>query len=91
MISMVNLITSQLTAQVNSPARAQHIISPEVHPDQTVTFDLTPSSFEFYNWNQRKMAVTPGEYEVYYGDSSDTRDLKSAKVTVLYYFINHSY
>ena len=25
---------------------------------------LPPSSFEFYDWNQRKMAVTPGKYEV---------------------------
>jgi beta-glucosidase len=50
---------------------------------QQVTIDLTPSAFEFYDWNKRKMAITPGEYEVYYGNSSDTRDLKSAKVTVL--------
>jgi beta-glucosidase len=49
---------------------------------QQVTIDLTPASFEFYDWNQRKMAVTPGEYEVYYGNSSDTKDLKIAKVTV---------
>jgi beta-glucosidase len=28
------------------------------------------------------MTVTPGEYEVYYGNSSDTKDLKIAKVTV---------
>jgi len=43
MISMVILITSQLNAQVDAPARAQHIISPEVHPDQTVTFLIKAS------------------------------------------------
>jgi len=49
---------------------------------QQVTFDLTPSSFEFYDWNQREMTVTPGEYEIYYGNSSETKDLKIVKVTV---------
>ncbi|MFC1838029.1 xylan 1,4-beta-xylosidase [Thermodesulfobacteriota bacterium] len=47
-----------------------------------VTIDLPPSSFEFYNREQRKMAVTPGEYEVYYGNSSDAGDLKLVKITV---------
>jgi len=28
------------------------------------------------------MAVTSGEYEVYYGNSSDAKDLKMTKVTV---------
>ena len=48
-----------------------------------VTIGLTPSSFEFYDWNQRKMAVTSGEYEVLYGNSSDEDDLKSLKIEVL--------
>ncbi|MGB4445144.1 MAG: glycoside hydrolase family 3 C-terminal domain-containing protein, partial [Dysgonamonadaceae bacterium] len=29
--------------------------------------DLPPSSFEFYDWSQRKMTITSGEYEVFYG------------------------
>ena len=45
--------------------------------------DLPSSSFEFYDWNQRKMAITPGEYEIYYGNSSDADDLKSVKVTIV--------
>jgi beta-glucosidase len=49
---------------------------------QQVTVELTPSSFEFYDWNQRKMSVTPGEYEVYYGNSSDTKDLKMIKLLI---------
>jgi beta-glucosidase len=44
--------------------------------------NLTPSSFEFYDWEQRKMAVTSGEYEVFYGNSSDNKDLKSLKVNI---------
>ena len=55
----------------------------EAGKTRQVIVDLTPASFEFYDWNQRKMAVTPGEYEVSYGNSSDARDLKIAKVTVL--------
>lgn len=49
---------------------------------QTATIELTPSAFEFYDWDQRKMAVTPGEYEVLYGNSSDAKDLKSQKIII---------
>jgi beta-glucosidase len=48
-----------------------------------VTIDLSPSSFEFFDRNQQKMAVTKGEYEVYYGNSSDSKDLKKTKITIL--------
>jgi len=49
---------------------------------QQVAIELNPYSFEFFDWSQRKMLVTPGEYEVYYGNSSDVKDLKSAKITI---------
>ena len=49
---------------------------------ETATIELTPASFEFYDWSQRQMAVTPGEYEVLYGNSSDSKDLKTLKVTI---------
>jgi beta-glucosidase len=45
--------------------------------------ELTPSSFEFYDWSQRKIMVTPGEYEVYYGNSSAPKDLKTLTITIL--------
>jgi len=44
--------------------------------------DLPPSSFEFYDWAQRKMTVTPGEYEIFYGNSSDKKDLKTLSVKI---------
>ncbi|WP_293053710.1 xylan 1,4-beta-xylosidase [Paludibacter sp.] len=47
-----------------------------------VTIDLPSSSFEFYDWSQRKMMVTPGEYEIFYGNSSDAKDLKKATVVI---------
>jgi beta-glucosidase len=49
---------------------------------QQVIIDLLPISFEFYDWNQRKMMVIPGEYEIFYGNSSDSKHLKSAKITI---------
>ena len=48
-----------------------------------VSIELAPSSFEFYDSSQHKMAVTPGEYEVLYGTSSDAKDLKSLKIKLL--------
>jgi len=48
-----------------------------------VKIDLPPSSFEFYDWSQRKMTITSGEYEVYYGNSSDPKDLKKLFITIL--------
>jgi beta-glucosidase len=50
---------------------------------QQVIIELTPSSFEFYNPDQRKMMVTPGEYEIFYGVSSDVKDLKTGKILIL--------
>jgi len=50
---------------------------------ELATIMLPPSSFEFYDWNTRRMTVTPGEYEVYYGTSSDSNDLKKLNITVL--------
>ncbi len=49
----------------------------------SVSIDLSPLAFEFYDRSQLKMAVTSGEYEVYYGTSSDSKDLKMSKITVL--------
>ena len=49
---------------------------------QHVAVDLNPTSFEFFDWSQRKMMVTPGEYEVSYGNSSDYKYLKNIKITI---------
>jgi beta-glucosidase len=59
----------------------QRIEVPAGKSDEAM-ISLPPSTFEFYDWEQRKMAVTPGEYVVYYGNSSDDTDLKSLNVTV---------
>jgi beta-glucosidase len=43
---------------------------------------LPPASFEIFDRKSGKMAVVPGDYEVWYGTSSDTKDLKKLTVTV---------
>jgi beta-glucosidase len=46
------------------------------------TINLPSTSFEFFDRAQGKMSVTAGEYEVWYGTSSNNKDLKSIKVTI---------
>jgi len=43
---------------------------------------LSPAAFEFYDRATGKMAVTAGEYQIFYGNSSDTKDLKTVKILV---------
>jgi beta-glucosidase len=44
--------------------------------------NLPYKSFEFFDRPSGKMAVTPGEYEIWYGNSSDNRDLKMSMITI---------
>ncbi len=44
---------------------------------------LPPSAFEFYDVTKRQIAVVPGEYELWYGNSSAPRDLKKLSVFIL--------
>jgi beta-glucosidase len=43
---------------------------------------LHSSSFEFYNDKTLKMDVTPGDYELWYGNSSAAKDLKMIKINI---------
>ena len=43
---------------------------------------LPGTAFEFFDRKRGKMAVTAGEYEVWYGTSSDSKDLKSVRVSI---------
>ena len=44
--------------------------------------NLPNTSFEFFNRESGKMAVTAGEYEVLYGNSSDAKDLKTTRIII---------
>jgi beta-glucosidase len=56
----------------------------EIAAGKTVNavIDLHPAAFEFYNDKTLKMAVTPGEYEIWYGNSSAAKDLKMVKIDI---------
>ncbi|MEO7045023.1 MAG: glycoside hydrolase family 3 C-terminal domain-containing protein, partial [Ferruginibacter sp.] len=43
---------------------------------------LTPGAFEFYNATAYKMMVTPGKYEIWYGNSSADKDLTATTITI---------
>lgn len=47
-----------------------------------VTLSLKPSTFEFFDLKKGKMTVASGDYEVLYGNSSDSKALKTIKVTI---------
>ncbi len=44
--------------------------------------NLPSSAFEFYDAATLKMAVTAGEYELWYGNSSAAKDLKMIKINI---------
>ena len=48
--------------------------------EKTVNITLTPQSFEFYDPSIYAMRIKPGDYEIYYGDSSRDKDLKKIPV-----------
>lgn len=56
----------------------------DVAAKQTIetTIDLPAAAFSFFDTAGGKMAVTPGEYEIWYGNSSATKDLKMVKITI---------
>lgn len=43
---------------------------------------LPPSSFEFYDRSKGQMTAAPGEYVIYYGNSSDDKDLKKVNILI---------
>ena len=48
----------------------------------SATINLSHTAFEFFDRASGKMSLTAGDYEVWYGSSSDRKDLKMAKITV---------
>jgi beta-glucosidase len=55
-----------------------------VAPGRTrqAVINLPPAAFEFFDRSSGAMAVAAGEYEVYYGTSSDAKDLKTVKIKI---------
>ena len=60
----------------------QRVIVPSGKTVQAI-IHLPYTSFEFFDRASGKMLVTPGEYEVLYGNSSNIKDLNIIKITVV--------
>ena len=48
-----------------------------------VSIELSPDAFEFFDTSTNTMRVVPGEYEIMYGNSSDTPEGNKLKITLL--------
>ncbi|MBN2068129.1 MAG: glycoside hydrolase family 3 C-terminal domain-containing protein [Opitutales bacterium] len=57
-------------------------VSLDAGEKEKVTIELPVTSFEFYDRDSLSMAVTPGKYTIYYGNSSSDEDLKTLEITV---------
>jgi beta-glucosidase len=44
--------------------------------------NLPYNSFEFFDREEVRMLVNPGEYELLYGNSSNAKDLRSVTITI---------
>jgi beta-glucosidase len=56
--------------------RAFQRVSVKAGQTKTVTLELTPESFEFWDPTTNTMRVKSGSYELLYGNSSDDKALK---------------
>ena len=60
--------------------RAFKRVSVKAGQTVNVTLELTPQSFEFWDVETNTMRVKSGSYELYYGTSSDIKDLRKMVV-----------
>ncbi|MBR2887675.1 MAG: fibronectin type III-like domain-contianing protein, partial [Bacteroidales bacterium] len=49
---------------------------------KTAEITLTPKEFEFFDPHIYNLRTKPGDYEIYYGNSSRDKDLKKTVVTI---------
>lgn len=49
---------------------------------KVVSITLPPDAFEFFDRASGKMLVAPGQYQIFYGNSSDNKDLKTITITI---------
>ena len=50
---------------------------------KTAIIEIPYNSFEFYSREKHVMTVQPGEYQIFYGNSSRTKDLTTVNVSLL--------
>lgn len=71
------------TSGLNKTLRGFQRITIAKGKTMNVVVELPYTSFEFYDDKALQVKVIPGEYEIFYGNSSDAKDLKKTKVRVL--------
>jgi beta-glucosidase len=47
-----------------------------------VSLVLAPDAFEFFDNSKLTMAIAAGEYEILYGNTSESKDLKTARIVI---------
>ena len=62
--------------------RAFQRIAMKARDNQIVTIPLNYKSFEWFNPQPNTICITPGEFEILYGNSSRNEDLQSIKIKV---------
>lgn len=62
--------------------RAFRCVELKAGESRKVTVELGPDAFEFFDTKTNTMRVVPGEYEIHYGNSSDTPAGNVLKVTL---------
>ena len=50
---------------------------------EIVKLDIPAKAFEFFDATESVEKITPGDYELLYGESSDNKDLKSIKIKIM--------
>lgn len=63
--------------------RAYKHVNVEAGKTRNMTIELPPETFECFDASSNTMRIMSGNYELFYGTSSDNKDLKSMKITVL--------
>jgi beta-glucosidase len=58
-------------------------VNVEAGKTNQITITMPPSAFKFFDRKNQSMTVAPGEYELMYGTSSDSKDLKTVKIKIL--------
>ena len=73
------------TADAEGPAkslRGYERVNVKAGETKNATITLDAESFEFFDEQSNTMRTMPGDYEVFYGNSSDSKSLKKINVTL---------
>ncbi len=71
------------TAAPLKTLRAFKRVSLSSGKSEIVKLDIPAKAFEFFDATDAVEKIAPGNYELLYGESSDKKDLKSVKITIM--------